>query len=94
MKSLPPGAARSSGPRAVEPTPVDRSRFLRVSEAASALGVSKTFVRSMIAEGLLPARRLILPNRPATRAPLLIERADLDRAVERFALVTPRGEAR
>ena len=91
MKSLPPGAARSSGPRAIEPEPVDRSRFLRISEVATTLGVSKSFVRAMIAEGLLPARRLVLPNRPATRAPLLIERADLDRAVERFERV---GESR
>jgi hypothetical protein len=90
MKAVPPGAARSS---TVEKTTVDEimndSRFMRVADVARERRLSKSFVRTMVAEGLLPARRLALPGRSNARAPLLIARADVERAFEKFDLVRP-----
>jgi len=90
--TLPPGAARSSGekPEVIEIT----GRFLRISEVADFLGVSKSYVRAMIKEGVLPARRLCLPGRPTERSPLLIHREDLNEMLLRTPLVKPAGDAK
>lgn len=65
--------------------------FLRVADVARALGVSRSFVRSLIAEGLLPAVRAKVPGRPTTKAPLLIKPADVEALAASFERVTPRG---
>jgi excisionase family DNA binding protein len=66
-------------------------QFLRVADVAKTLGVSRSFVRSLIAEGLLPAVRATLPGRPTTKAPLLIKPADVEALASTFEPVAPRG---
>ena len=62
-------------------------KFLRVRDAAERLSVSKSFIRSLIAEGLLPAVRATLPGRSSSKAPLLIDASDLAAIAARFERV-------
>jgi excisionase family DNA binding protein len=62
-------------------------KYLRVSEAAERLSVSKSFIRSLIAEGFLPAVRATVAGRDATKAPLLIDERDLADLASKFERV-------
>ncbi len=64
--------------------------YVRVKQAAARMKCSKSFVRTLIAEGYLPARRAVLPGRPVLRAPLLIAAEDLEKLIEQFPVVERR----
>jgi excisionase family DNA binding protein len=62
-------------------------KYLRVSEAAERLSVSKSFIRSLIAEGYLGAVRATVPGRDTTKAPLLISESELASVAAQFQRV-------
>ena len=62
-------------------------KYLRVSEAAERLSVSKSFIRSLIREGYLVAVRATVPGRAPEKVPLLIAESDLAALASQFQRV-------
>ena len=75
---------------ALHAIPREAPKYVRVREAAERLGVSKSFIRSLIEEGFLPAVRATFPSRSKSKAPLLIDERDLVALAARFERVEPK----